>query len=44
VAFLQTLTDPCVTSRACLAPWIPAANEAVDEHQLNAVDISGSTL
>lgn len=27
VAFLHTLTDPCVEDPACLAPWIPAANE-----------------
>jgi len=44
IAFLQTLTDPCVTNRACLAPWIPTPNEAVDELQLNAVDINGNLL
>ena len=27
-AFLRALTDPCVTDRACLAPWIPEASEA----------------
>jgi len=25
VAFLKTLTDPCVKSRECLSPWIPSA-------------------
>ncbi len=41
LAFLLTLTDPCVTERACLAPWIAAAPEAADSHQLNAVDWQG---
>ena len=44
VAFLQTLTDPCVQSRACLSPWIATADEAADEHQLSAVDINGNPL
>jgi cytochrome c peroxidase len=44
VAFLETLTDPCVTSRECLAPWIPTVDEAADNLQLNAVDINGSPL
>lgn len=44
VAFLQTLTDPCVESRVCLSPWIPTANEAADDHQINAVDINGNAL
>ena len=26
VAFMKTLTDPCVKSRECLSPWIPSAN------------------
>ena len=26
VAFMKTLTDPCVKSRECLSPWIPTAN------------------
>jgi len=25
VAFMKTLTDPCVKSRECLSPWIPSA-------------------
>lgn len=43
-AFLETLTDPCSLDRACLAPWIPEANEAPDDHQLNAVDLNGNPL
>jgi cytochrome c peroxidase len=45
VAFLETLTDPCVLDRACLAPWIadPAADD-VDGHLLVAVDQEGSPL
>ena len=27
LAFIEALTDPCVTSEACLAPWMPAENE-----------------
>lgn len=44
VAFLRTLTDPCVTSRACLSPWIPTGAEAADNLQLNAVDGNGNAL
>jgi len=44
VAFLQTLTDPCVEDRACLSDWIPDAGEAADELQLNAIDIDGNPL
>lgn len=44
VAFLLTLTDPCVENRQCLAPWIATPDEAADDHQLNAVDINGDAL
>ncbi len=27
IAFLHTLTDPCVKDPACLAPWLPAPGE-----------------
>ena len=27
LAFLEALTDPCVTDEACLAPWMPAEDE-----------------
>ena len=43
-AFLQTLTDPCVLDRACIAAWIPDPSDAPDEHQLNAVDVLGNPL
>jgi cytochrome c peroxidase len=44
VAFLRTLTDPCVEDRGCLAAWIPTDDEAADDFQLNAIDISGNEL
>jgi cytochrome c peroxidase len=45
VAFLETLTDPCIKDRACLAPWIPDTNDTgPDDLQLNAVDINGNLL
>jgi cytochrome c peroxidase len=40
-AFLESLTDPCVKSRACLASWIPRPEESPDAHQLNAIDRAG---
>jgi cytochrome c peroxidase len=27
MAFIEALTDPCVTDEACLAPWMPADDE-----------------
>ena len=45
VAFLGTLTDPCVVERDCLAPWIAdPLTEDVDGHLLVAVDQEGSPL
>ncbi len=44
VAFLRTLTDPCVEDRVCLSEWIPGSAEAADELQLNAIDINGNAL
>ena len=44
VAFLEALTDPCVTDRECLAPWIPNAQDSADNHQLNAKDKNGLAL
>lgn len=44
VAFLKTLTDPCVKDRNCLAPWIPADVPGVDGLQLNAVDQTSTPL
>jgi len=45
VAFLQTLTDPCVLDRECLAPWIAdPATDDVDGHLLVAIDQDGNLL
>ncbi|MFK8018365.1 MAG: cytochrome-c peroxidase [Pseudomonadales bacterium] len=45
VAFLQALTDPCVTDRDCLTPWIPELGDpGPDGNQLNAVDQNGDPL
>ena len=39
VEFLKTLTDPCVTNRDCLAPWIPDSSDIdPDGERLIAVD------
>jgi cytochrome c peroxidase len=44
VHFLESLTDPCVESSTCLSDWIPASNEAADNHQLNAINRNGQAL
>lgn len=44
VSFLEALTDPCVEDRDCLSPWIPTRDEAVDNHQLNAINRNGTAL
>lgn len=45
VAFLKTLTDPCVKDRQCLAPWIPELNDSdPDELHLHAIDNIGEFL
>ena len=45
VTFLETLTDPCVLDRECLAPWIAElAADDVDGHLLIAVDQEGNPL
>lgn len=39
VAFLKTLTDPCVKDRTCMSPWIPDMSDAdPDGLRVNAVD------
>ncbi|MEM7379164.1 MAG: cytochrome c peroxidase [Pseudomonadota bacterium] len=44
-AFLRALTDPCVTDRACLTPWIAnPASAGRDGLQLNATDASLNPL
>jgi cytochrome c peroxidase len=45
VAFLEALTDPCVTFRECLNDWIPDnTSTGPDGQQLNAISITGSLL
>lgn len=45
VAFLESLTDPCVRARECLAPWVAdPATDDVDRHLLSAVDQEGTAL
>ena len=44
LAFIRTLTDPCLRDRACIAPWIPRRDEAPDGNQLDAVDANGARL
>jgi cytochrome c peroxidase len=36
VAFLRTLTDPCIKSAVCLADWIPPLAEDPNGLQLDA--------
>jgi cytochrome c peroxidase len=45
VAFLETLTDPCVVTRECIARWIPDAGiPNPDGLRLNAIDLTGNPL
>jgi cytochrome c peroxidase len=44
VAFLNSLTDPCLKDRTCFGRWTPAPSESPDGHQLNAVDANGAPL
>lgn len=45
VAFLEALTDPCVTDRGCLVPWIADPElDDVDGQLLVAVDADGAPL
>ena len=45
VAFLESLTDPCVLDRDCLAPWIAdPVTDDVDGGLLAAVDGDGTPL
>lgn len=44
VSFLEALTDPCVTNRDCLSPWIAGPEDDADGHLLNAVDGEGQAL
>ncbi len=44
VAFMKTLTDPCVLDADCLAPWVPDPNDAPDGHQLIGHTREGGVL
>lgn len=44
VAFLEALTDPCVTDRACLDPWIGGPEDDVDGFRLDPIDADGRPL
>ena len=45
MTFLATLTDPCITDRTCIAPWIPdTSGTGPDGLQLNAKDGQGNLL
>ncbi len=45
LAFLRTLTDPCVKSRTCMAPWIPDdADSDPDDLRLRAYDQDNNLL
>ena len=36
MAFLEALTDPCVTDKGCLAPWMRGGRADPDGQQLDA--------
>lgn len=45
VAFMKTLTDPCVKSRECLSPWIPDHNSNdPDGNMLHGLRQAGQRL
>ncbi|PWQ92422.1 cytochrome-c peroxidase [Leucothrix pacifica] len=45
VAFMKTLTDPCVKSRECLSPWIPDQNSNdPDGNMLHGLRQAGQRL
>jgi cytochrome c peroxidase len=45
LAFLDALTDPCVTQPACLAPWLPSRGDGgPDGLRLQPVDAAGQPL
>ena len=44
VAFMRTLTDPCLKTRSCIGRWIPKPEEGRDTLQLNATDATGAPL
>jgi cytochrome c peroxidase len=45
VAFVLSLTDPCVEDRSCLSPWIPDASDGnPDGLRINGFDSGGDLL
>ncbi len=44
VAFLESLSDPCITDKECIGKWIPEISHGPDCLQLNAVDADGNPL
>lgn len=44
VAFLRSLTDPCVLDRACIVGWMPPANEDPNGDQLEGVRADGTSF
>lgn len=45
VAFLESLTDPCLTQPSCLQPWIANSNlDNPDDQVLIGTDSSGAPL
>lgn len=43
-AFLEALTDPCLTDPDCYGAWIPADDGGPDDQQLNAINAQGDAL
>ncbi len=44
IAFLKSLTDPCIKNRECIGKWIPDDISGPDGLQLNALDANGTLL
>lgn len=44
VTFLETLSDRCASDTDCISRWVPNADSAPDNHQLNAIDGNGTPL
>ena len=45
IAFIETLTDPCVENPTCMSQWIPANSDTnPDDLRVNAVDNNGNAL
>ncbi|WP_299075182.1 cytochrome c peroxidase [uncultured Paraglaciecola sp.] len=45
LAFIDTLTDPCVTDLACMSQWVPSADDSdPDGLRIHAIDGNGKHL